>query len=539
VFFAPPLFRTAPKAAVTNPSDNNPALIESALMKTAPAISGLTVGAVVANAARATPNATAAVIGDTPHTFAQLHASGSVVADSLVAAGLPVGAVALVLADTSFDLLAHFVGCARAGVVFAPLNPNLDAATMAALNDRIQPAVVLAGPGHAELAQRFDAPALWVDLATASADDHTNPRQIAPTAAHIAFFTSGSTGTPKAAVVSHQASVLRSHPGSQLEARGSALCPYPLFHMAGWTISMQQWHARAAVVFVDGTDAATLVPALQHHKIERFNAIPALWIRLAEYLAEHTTTDGAGALPHLRFADTGTSPTSLELLESIAAMAPNAHVRVFYGSSEAGNVASLHHHDLGRKPNSCGQPSLLTTLRVDLSGELLVHGPLLFTSYLADPEATAAAFTDDGWYRTGDRAELDSEGYLTIVGRVGTVIRTGGESVSPDVVESAVISHPGVGEVVAFGVPDPAWGESVWVAIVPADAEPAAAPSLAELRSHLGPDGAAPLAKHQIPRHLLVLEEIPRTVATGQVDRHRLRTLAGEAPGAGTDLEGT
>ena len=153
-------------------------------------------------------------------------------------------------------------------------------------------------------------------------------------------------------------------------------------------------------------------------------------------------------------------------------------------------------------------------------GELLVSGPLLFDGYLGDPGATAVALRD-GWYHTGDRAEVDDDGYLSIVGRVGTVIRSGGESIAPEVVETALRSHPSIEDVAVFGTPDEHWGEIVWAAVV-ASREL----TLDDLRAHVAPDADHTLAPHQQPRRLLQLDVIPRTPATGQVDRHRLRQLA-------------
>ncbi len=487
---------------------------------------GLTVGSVIANVARAAPSAVAAEIGGVAHTFAELDAAGDAIARRLVLEGYATGQVALVFAPTSFEMLATYVGCARAGLVFAPLNPALDEATIAAVVDRIEPSVVLASEEFSNVADRFGVPIAWPATSPPTPEADAVPLPIvAPTDPHIAFFTSGSTGVPKAAVVSHRTSVLRSHPGSQLEPRGPALCPWPLFHMAGWTIALGQWHARGRVVFVEGTDAPTLATALREHRIERFNAIPALWLRIAEHLGERSGEDAA--FPDLRFADTGTSPTSVELLATIAELAPNAHVRVFYGSSEAGNVSSLHHDDLLTRPGSCGQPSVLTEVRISEDGELLVRGPLLFDGYLGDPGATEQSLRG-GWYHTGDRAEVDDDGYLSIVGRLGTVIRTGGESVEPEVVESALGTHPSIDEVVVFGIPDEAWGEIVCAAVVTSSTM-----TVDDLRAHLGEMGPNPLPGHQHPRRVVTVDAIPRTSATGQVDRNRLRRLAeaaGEVP---------
>lgn len=476
-----------------------------------------TVGAVIANAARATPNRVAANINQVDYSFAELHAHGDRAAHRLIKAGGKHGDLVLLLADTSFEMLGLFVGAARAGMVFAPLNPGLDPATISSLIGKLKPGLIIADPHHAHLVAGVAVPVLsthaGAEPAIDDGVDQTRP-EVTGSDGHVIFFTSGSTGLPKAALLSHATSVLRSHPGSQLEPRGPALCPYPLFHMAGWTVTMQQWHARASVIFVDGTEPAVLADALRRYEIERFNTIPALWTRIAEHLG----ADGAGAFPSLRFADTGTSPTSIELLDTICRMAPTAKVRVFYGSTETGNTTSLDHDDLGAKPGSCGQPSIMMETAFGDSGELLARGPLLFDGYLGDP---VSGFDADGWFHTGDLARADEEGFLYITGRAGTEIRTGGEAVSPDRVEAAILTHPDIDAVTVFGLPDEQWGEVVWAAVV--CARPV---SLDELVAHLGPDGPDPLARHQRPRFVLPLDEIPKTAATGKPDRPALRALA-------------
>ena len=194
---------------------------------------------------------------------------------------------------------------------------------------------------------------------------------------------------------------------------------------------------------------------------------------------------------------------------------PDARVRVFYGSTEAGGVAALDHDDLDRKPGRCGLPSPAAQVRIDDAGELWARGPLLFDGYFEDPEATAEVLVD-GWYRTGDLAETDEEGYLSIVGRARAVIRTGGETVAPAEVETALASHPGVADVAVVGLPDVEWGEVVCAVIVPA--VETAPPTLEDLRAHC--DGR--LAAHKRPRRVAVLGAIPRTSPTNQVQRRLL-----------------
>jgi acyl-CoA synthetase (AMP-forming)/AMP-acid ligase II len=289
------------------------------------------------------------------------------------------------------------------------------------------------------------------------------------------------------------------------------VCPYPLFHMGAWTIALQQWQARDTVVFVATASAEEVGGAVAQHRATRLNAIPAVWRRLLDAHAGTSPPD----LSSIRFADTGTSATPPELLRAIAEALPTAQIRVFYGSTEAGGVTVLEHADLERKPGSCGVPGPLVSLRIDDAGQLAVRGPLLFDGYLSDDTATEQALVD-GWYATGDLAEVDDEGYVTIVGRMGEVIRTGGEAVAPAEVEGVLAEHPAVADVAVVGLPDDQWGELVCAVVVPA--QEGRPPGLAELRSFC----AGTLAIYKHPRRLVLMEQIPRTPATGQVQRRLL-----------------
>src|SRR5581483_11196626 len=133
----------------------------------------------------------------------------------------------------------------------------------------------------------------------ASEDDVVEPA-LREDDAHVIFFTSGSTGRPKGVVLTHRLNYLRTHPGGIFDPRGPMVCPFPLFHMAGWTISLQQWQARAPVVFVP-PDAASICAAVQEHQATRIYGIPAVWRRVFEYLK---TPEGARVdLSSVRAAD--------------------------------------------------------------------------------------------------------------------------------------------------------------------------------------------------------------------------------------------
>ena len=479
------------------------------------------IGSIVTNAARAVPDRRAVILGDESLTFGALNARANAVAAALTDLGLGVGDRLATWSTTAIDLAPLFAGAAKLGLIFAPTNAGLSFEEARTVIEPARPALLVVDDDRqatgAELADRLGARILSLSELRRMAGV-TDPGE--PTVAtlrerdpHVIFFTSGSTGRPKGAILSHRVNFLRSHPGALLEPRGVMVCPYPLFHMGAWTIILQQWQAREAVVLMASADPATICGAVVEYRATRLNCVPAVWRRVLDHL---DSAAGRGLdMTSVRFADAGTSATPVELLTAIAAAFPRAWVRVFYGSTEAGSVAALGHEDLRRKPGSCGTPAPCTEIRIEPDGELWVRGPLLFDGYFEDDDATAAALVD-GWYRTGDLAECDPEGFLAITGRAKDVIRTGGETVAPLEVETVLAEHVGVAEVAIVGLPDPQWGELVCAVVVASDAT--APPTLDDLRAHC----VGRLAPYKHPRRMALMASIPRTPSTQQVQRRAL-----------------
>jgi O-succinylbenzoic acid--CoA ligase len=164
-----------------------------------------------------------------------------------------------------------------------------------------------------------------------------------------------------------------------------------------------------------------------------------------------------------------------------------------------------------------GHPLEGVTLRLDaVSGEVLVQGPMLMRRYVTDQDATAAAFTTDGWLRTGDVGRFTGDGRLEIVDRLKDLVITGGVNVSPTAVERVLRTHPAFVDVCVVGVPDPEWGERV-VAYAVVD-ESSTAPSIDRLRAF----ARDRLNPPELPKELRLLAEIPRT-ASGKPLRRLLR----------------
>ena len=471
------------------------------------------------NAAAAVPDRVAAVHRGASITFGDLYQRGLALAATLADQGVRPGDRVVVWGDTTLDQLPVFVALAELGAVFAPVSGLLGVDEAAVPAASVRPALLLVDAAHEAdgpaLAARLDVPVLPIAgsaTATAIATAEPAPPELSERDPHAIFFTSGSTGTSKGVVLSNRVSWLRSHPGALLEARGPFVCPYPMFHMAVWTQAMQQWHARGTIVFTTG-DAAEICAAVTEHRAERINAIPAVWRRVLAHAASPEVDGEAHDLGTIRFADTGTSATPPDLLAAMRRLLPQATIRVFYGSTEIGAATMLDDADLARKPGSAGSVAPFAEIRLADDGELQVRGPQVFDGYHDDPTATAEVFTADGWYRTGDLAEIDDEGFVTIVGRTGDLIRTGGEAVVPGEVEAVVAEHPAVADVAVVGLPDPEWGQVVCAVVVVA--EGATVPSVDELAVHC----ADRLARFKRPRRVEAVDELPRTASTGQVQR--------------------
>ncbi|MBV8950748.1 MAG: AMP-binding protein [Actinobacteria bacterium] len=474
-------------------------------------MAGLLIGDVIRRAAAATPNRLAATLGDDELTFAELDERSNQVAHSLAHFGIGRHDRVTWWGETSLDVMPLFGALAKLGAVFAPVNARLGPQEAAAVVGYARPRLLIVDDTHASLAGDCDVPVMnMAQLAASAAEQSSVPASndiVDERDPHVIFFTSGSTGRSKGVILSHRANALRSFANPTTDPTGGTVCMFPLFHMAGWSMALGAWQSRCPLHLVCTPDAQTLLGTVERRHASRLYCIPAVWARVLD-------ADLAGYdLSSLRETDTGTSATPPELVAAIRAAFPGTVTRIYYGSTEAGPGTLLPHADVLRKPGSVGLPGLGVDVCLMRGGEVCIRSEYLMDGYFDDPDATSEALRD-GWYHTGDLGVFDDEGFLSIVGRARDVVRTGGETVAPAEIEAVLADHAAIAEVAVVGIPDPVWGEVVCAVVVTARGvhEPV---DVDALRRHC--DGRLAPFKH--PRRVELVDELPRTPATGQIQR--------------------
>jgi fatty-acyl-CoA synthase len=275
-------------------------------------------------------------------------------------------------------------------------------------------------------------------------------------------------------------------------------------------------------VLVEAFDPAGSFDLIARHRITFMFGVPAMFDQMARQPGW-----AEADLSSLRMLSCGGSPVPTPLIE--AYQARGLTFLQGYGMTEASpGVLFLDAEHAVSKAGSAGVPHFFSDVRVvrpDLTaaapgepGEILVRGPHVMPGYWGLPDESAAAFAD-GWFRTGDAARTDEDGYVTIVDRLKDMIISGGENVYPAEVEDILLAHPGIVEAAVIGVPDDKWGEVGRAVVVPREGV------------ELDPDEvlaslAGRLAKYKIPKSVVVVDALPRT-ASGKLLKARVRKLHG------------
>ncbi len=349
---------------------------------------------------------------------------------------------------------------------------------------------------------------------------------------HLILFTSGTTGVPKGAVITQKNYFL--HTGvfvHQMGFRGSDVYMnvYPMFHMGGPCSMLACVYGGSTLVIVSTPPTPIkILETIQRHKVTHFMAVPTLWTRLLEY-PEFDNYD----LSSLKVAMGASDAMPKDMLEEVLKRTPAASPQL-YGLTEGGILTYLNPEDSTRKIGSSGKPHCQSEIRlVDEDGKDVPHGEVgeiicrgehQLAFYWDMPEETANAIRD-GWLYTGDLGRVDDEGHLYIVGRKKDMIISGGQNIYPAEIEKVLLKNLKIEEIAVIGIPDKEWGESVVAVVVLKENETM---TEEEVITYVKEN----MASYNKPRYVRIVEALPRTDATGKIQKAELRKQYAEDLGS-------
>lgn len=504
--------------------------------------------------------AMSAVIYEGQHiSYVELYREVGALAAGFRADGVGPGDRIAYAGHNSLNLLVTYFAAAWVGAAFLPLNFRLAGEEIRQVLLNARPDVLVSEPAQVEVIDDF-VEELSVRLALYIDDDpnientleasrgwrsfhsfRTQQIQIPPHEPQheddlaALLYTSGTTGVAKGVMLTHgnlwwgQVNV-----DSVIDTRFGdvTLAVAPLFHIGGFNAFTLRAVTRGGTVVIRRQfDPAQALADLVTFRVNSMFLVPAM-------LAAIQRQEGfeEADLSSLRATTVAGAPVPPALIESYAQK--GVLLLQAWGLTETAPFATqLESSMTVTKIGSCGVPMPYGNVKIvdpdtlkdvpagGMTGEMWVQGPNVSVGYWNNPEATAKAFTPDGWFRTGDIGYVDNDGYFFIVDRLKDMIISGGENIYPAEIENALNAHPEVSDVAVVGVPHSKWGETV-CAVVAFLGNPL---TLEEVREYL----SVRIARYKLPSQLVVRDLIPRNGA-GKLDKPLIRAQLTEVQPSGT-----
>lgn len=498
-------------------------------------------GAWMAKRRLKSPDKVALIYGGDEITYRELADGTDRVSALLWHRGVRKGDRVAFLGENCPEFLQVLFGSAQLGAVFVPINTRLaspeiehvltdsDARVLIhddALTERADAATTRPGIQVILTGEGTDAAPGLSRLLRETPSGHTDVEVALEDPAAI-LYTSGTTGKSKGAVLTHQNLTwvaLNCIVDYDVVSTDVALMISPLFHAASLGMGALPTMLKGATIVLEkGFEPGRALELIERHGVSMLSGVPTTYQLLAD---------------HPQWAHTDLS--SLQKLTCGGSAVPTRILNAYedrglsfsqgYGMTETSPGATSLSPTMTRlKQGSVGLPHFFTEVRIadengamvsrGTIGEIEISGPNVFAGYLNLPEPTAAAFSADGWFRSGDMGYLDADGYLFISDRLKDMIISGGENIYPAEIENLISDIDGVTGVAVIGVADAQWGEVPWAVLT---VQAPASISLDEVRTHL--DGR--IARFKIPKNVVVVDELPRT-ASGKVRKADLRARFG------------
>src|SRR5277367_311186 len=458
-------------------------------------------------------------------TYAQLRDQVMTMADALASLGVRSGDRVATVVTNGLPAIVSFLAASIAGTA-APLNPGYRQDEFAFFLEDTSAKLLLCPPAGALdacKAAEGKVPVHTLEMDSTGfvriVDAPNGRKSAAPAPDDIALVlhTSGSTGRPKRVPIRHRnlaasAANIVSHYG--LSGDDVALCAMPLFHVHGLVAStISTLLSGGTVVVPSKFNPLSFWRTVRDCRVTWYSAVPTIHQLLLARAGNERPAGSEG----LRFIRSCSAALPAEMMAKIE-QTFGVPVLEAYGMTEASHqMASNPQPPSERKPGSVGPGTGVKIGIMDDAGNLLaqgdrgevvIQGPNVVDGYENNAEANAKSFTNS-WFRTGDQGFLDTDGYLTLTGRIKELINRGGEKIAPREIDELLMTHPAIAEAVAFGVPHKTWGEEVAAAVVLREPQDEAA-ILSFRKEHL--------ADFKCPKKVFIVESIPRT-ATGKIQR--------------------
>ncbi|MPZ96880.1 MAG: AMP-binding protein [Propionibacteriales bacterium] len=514
----------------------------------------LNLAALLEDSARKIPDRDAVVLGDTRLPYRAVDAAANQVANLLVARGIEPGdKVALLCPNLPYFPIVYY-GILKAGAVVVPLNVLLKGREIAYHLDDSDAKAFFCFEGTPELPMGTEGFAgfhdtegcehfflVTADPAAASPIDGAETFGAAvsgqgpvfdsvvteATDTAVILYTSGTTGQPKGAELTHAnmvMNVLTNHRlfGMHPDEPDIHLVTLPLFHSFGQTVQMNSgFAAGSTLVLVPRFDPKVALGLMQNENVSFFAGVPTMYWGLLGALDDSVDVDKIAG--NLRTAVAGGSSLPVEIIREVK---ERFHVQILegYGLSETSPVATFNHRDREPKPGSIGTPiwgvdvklvdaEWKTVEGADEIGEIAIKGHNIMKGYHRRPEETAEVMRD-GWFRTGDLARRDEDGYYYIVDRAKDLIIRGGFNVYPREIEEVLMTHQAVSLAAVLGVPHESHGEEVKAFVIKAEG--------AEItEDELVGWAKDQMAAYKYPRIVEFRDTLPMT-ATGKILKREL-----------------
>ena len=466
-------------------------------------------------------------------TFAELGGATARAASLFAGLGLKHGDRVAVQAEKSPEALIAYLACLRGGFVFLPMNTAYRTDEVDYLVGNAEPALIICDPAREadtrEIAGRHGtAHVLTLDAegfgsfseAAAKVRDAAPVADCASSDLAAILYTSGTTGKPKGAMLSHgnlAANGIALRDSWRFTEDDVLLHALPIFHAHGLFVACHcALLSGARMIWLSKFDRAEVLRQLP--RATTFMGVPTFYTRL---LAGDDFN--ARLVAHMRLFTSGSAPLLAETFEEFRSRTGLA-ILERYGMTETGMNTS-NPYDGERRAGTVGFP--LPGVEVRVMGEdgrelprgeiggLEVRGPNVFSGYWRMPEKTAEEFAEGGWFRTGDVAMIDADGYVHLVGRAKDLIISGGYNVYPKEIETLIDEMPEVDESAIVGVPHKDFGEAgVAVVVLREGAALDEAALIARLKEQI--------ANYKVPKHAFFVESLPRNTM-GKVQKNLLR----------------